>query len=311
VVVKNFKAISTSKHTRLIVYLDHPVRYSPFALRKSSKAGFRYVIDMQRTDKTDVAQGELPLKPQPPAPNALQAKHVFTIVLDPGHGGHDTGAIGPDRIYEKNVVLAIGLKLRKLLDADTGVRVLMTRSTDKFIPLAGRVHFAQRNNADLFVSIHADSAPSDASQVRGATVYALSEKSSSMVAARLVKNPNQGDWEDGVDMVDEKNDVRSILIDLAQRATLNQSALLARNMITSLQHHGIHMHRTDIRFAGFRVLKGPELPAILVETSYISNRKDEHLLNTSTYQDKLAQAIHDGIIDYLRKHGWAGASHAL
>ena len=211
------------------------------------------------------------------------------MVIDAGHGGHDAGALSSDGSRrEKDAALAIARAIRDEL-ADSGrVRVAMTREDDRFLVLGDRREIARRLKADLFISVHADSAPNV--NARGATVYTLSEVASDRVAAQLAAKENKADVLNGVDLGGENNDVSSILIDLARRETMNVSsafaALLQREMSPMVPFKG-DFHR----FAGLIVLKAPDVPSVLLETGYISNDADLRLLFSRDYQRNIALGV--------------------
>lgn len=221
------------------------------------------------------------------------------VIIDPGHGGVDPGAIGKSKSYEKNVVLSIAQNVRDIINDTPGYMAYMTRDRDIFIPLAQRVKTAQRRKGDLFVSIHADSHANR--EVRGGSVYVLSETASDKEAERLARVANEGDMVAGIDLSDEEDQVRDILIDLVQRETMNKSAIFAREMINEL-NNVVKMKSTEPRFAGFKVLKAPEVPSILVEASYMSNPDDESMLNSEKAQKRLAASVARGIFNYSRKY---------
>lgn len=232
-------------------------------------------------------------------PKPLPSGQKFTVVLDPGHGGKDPGAVGANKVYEKKVVLATAKKLKALLDATGRYNVIMTRSDDRYIRLYERVKIARRNNADLFVSIHADSVESR--KVRGASVYTLSEKASDAQTARLAARENKSDVIAGVDLSDEGQDVAAILIDLALRDTKNQSTFLANQFVDTFKAHNIKTLRTPLHSAGFAVLKAPDIPSVLVEIGFMSNKAEANMLNTSSHQARIAKALKGSIDAYFAK----------
>ncbi|MBV9842894.1 MAG: N-acetylmuramoyl-L-alanine amidase [Sphingomonadaceae bacterium] len=208
------------------------------------------------------------------------------IVLDAGHGGHDAGARGADgQRYEKDAALAIAKAVRDQLLSTGRFRVALTRDDDSFLILGERREIARRLNADLFMSIHCDSAPDPSA--RGATLYTLSEVSSDKVAARLAAKENKADVLNGVDLGGQTSEVSSILIDLTQRETMNVSANFA-NLLQRELSPMIAFRTTYHRFAGFVVLKAPDVPSVLFETGYISNPDDEKLLFSKDYQQRIA-----------------------
>ncbi len=212
------------------------------------------------------------------------------VVIDAGHGGHDPGSLSSDGRYrEKDAALAIAKAIRDELLASGRVRVALTRSDDRFLILDERREIARRLNADLFISIHADSAPG--SNARGATVYTLSETSSDRVAARLAAKENKADVINGVNLAAQSNDVSSILIDLTQRETMNTSSRFADLLQHELTDQGVDFKSTYHRFAGLVVLKAPDVPAVLLETGYMSSDDDLKLLFSKQYQHHLAVGV--------------------
>jgi len=226
----------------------------------------------------------------PPRKPASQGKRI--IALDPGHGGIDPGTIGIGNTYEKNVTLAMARDLKKTLEATGRYKVIMTRSRDVFIRLRDRVTIARNASADLFISIHADSVPNP--RTRGLSIYTLSENASDREAAKLAAKENKSDLIAGIDLSAESTDVTNILLDLAQRETLNQSALFAKEVVSELQRE-VKLLRNTHRFAGFAVLKAPDMPSVLVEAGFLSNRQDEKNLLTRKYRHKLARSILRGV----------------
>ncbi|TVV72697.1 N-acetylmuramoyl-L-alanine amidase family protein, partial [Sphingomonas solaris] len=225
------------------------------------------------------------------APRVIRARgsNRPLVVIDAGHGGHDPGAPGVDgRHREKEVTLKIARAIRDELKSSGRVRVALTRDDDRFLILGERREIARRLKADLFISIHADSAPNPAA--RGATIYTLSEVASDRVAAQLAARENRADILNGVDLGGESSEVSSILLDLAQRETMNVSAsfaaLLQREMSPNVPF------RTEFhRFAGLVVLKAPDVPSVLLETGYMSNAEDEALLLSPDYQRNIAIGV--------------------
>jgi N-acetylmuramoyl-L-alanine amidase len=220
--------------------------------------------------------------------NAQPASQKKIIVIDPGHGGIDSGTVGVDGTMEKNVVLAEGLKLRKALQ-QAGYTVFMTRETDIFIPLPERVNISRAHGADLFISLHSDSNP-DAS-VNGASVYTLSASGSDREAAALARKENQSDIIAGVDLSGENSPVAAILVALSQRDTMNRSSRFAEMAVSELSHATDILPREPHRSAGFAVLKAPDVPAVLIELGYLSNTHDDGQMTTERWRDGVATAI--------------------
>jgi N-acetylmuramoyl-L-alanine amidase len=236
----------------------------------------------------------LPLPPRRPAPR--QAAFRPLIVLDPGHGGVDPGAQSRHGIYEKHVVLALSREIRRQLLASGRYRAELTRDRDVFIRLRDRTAIARKKGADVFISIHADSIRNK--KVSGPSVYTLSEKASDKEAAELAERENKADLIAGMDLTHESADVANILIDLAQRESMNQSARFAGFLVRELGQKTEVLPRPH-RFAGFAVLKAPDLPSVLLETGFLSNSDDERRLTSKSYRRQLAAAIVAAIDRYF------------
>jgi len=209
-------------------------------------------------------------------PTAVDSRPL--IIIDPGHGGVDNGTQASGE-SEKNLVLAFGLALRDRIEKSGKYRVVMTRSDDTFIPLDDRVKIARNASAALFVSIHADALPKHEGEAEGATIYTLSDKASDAEAARLAETENKADAIGGVNLTEEPTEVADILIDLAQRETRTYSNRFAR-LLASEMKNSARMYKHPLKSAGFRVLKAPDVPSVLVELGYVSNKSDlEHLVS--------------------------------
>jgi N-acetylmuramoyl-L-alanine amidase len=215
------------------------------------------------------------------------------IVIDPGHGGIDNGTQSAGE-SEKNLVLAFGLALRDRIEKSGKYRVVMTRSDDTFIPLDDRVKFARTRSAALFVSIHADALPKHEGDAQGATIYTLSDKASDKEAERLAETENRADAIGGVNLTQEPTEVADILIDLAQRETKTFSNRFAR-LLAGEMKNSARMYKHPLKSAGFRVLKAPDVPSVLVELGYVSNKGDREHLMSESWRSKavgsMAQAI--------------------
>ena len=234
--------------------------------------------------------------PAPRKPEVRPRKPL--IVLDPGHGGVDPGAIGAGGTREKHIVLSAAREFRSMLEKTGRYRVKMTRERDVFIPLRDRVAFAREVNADLFISIHADSIRS--SRVRGLSVYTLSERASDQESAELAERENKADLIVGIDLTETTPEITNILIDLAQRETMNQSARFAAVLVKELGRE-TRLLRNTHRFAGFRVLKAPDVPSVLVELGFLSNRRDERDLRKKSYRLTLARALVRAVDRYFAR----------
>ncbi len=239
-------------------------------------------------------------EPDRPRARGAEVSRLLTIAIDPGHGGEDPGAIGPNGTMEKDVVLNIALRLREKLQAEPGVRVLMTRDSDFFVPLATRVSKARAVSADLFVSIHADAFVLP--HAKGSSVFVLSDRSASSLGARwLARRENSADLIGGVNLPAGNREVAKVLLDLSTTAQIKDSRKLAGSVLGELRGVG-NLHSAQIEQAGFAVLRAPDVPSILIETAFISNPDEERKLRDPRYQAQLADAIFIGIRNYFRRN---------
>jgi N-acetylmuramoyl-L-alanine amidase len=237
--------------------------------------------------------------PDPSARNTRlpPGKRPLVIAIDPGHGGEDPGAIGPTGLREKDVVLAISRRLARLVDAQPGLRAHLVRDGDYFVPLQMRVVKARALKADLFISVHADAWMQPTA--RGSSVYALSLSGATSVAARwLASRENEADLIGGVNLNVSDPILKQTLLDLSQTATINESLRLGRSVLGEFGRIN-RLHRKQVEQAGFAVLKAPDIPSILVETAFISNPEEERRLADENEQERIAQAILDGIRRYI------------
>lgn len=218
------------------------------------------------------------------------------IVVDPGHGGVDPGSLGRWGPHEKSLVLKISRQIKKQLESTGRYKVYMTRNRDIYLPHRQRFGLAKRVGADLFISVHADSIAN--SKVRGGTVYTLNEKASDAEAARLAAKENRSDILAGVDLGETNDEVSNILIELAQRETMNSSARFAEILVPEMRHQ-VRMHKRAHRFANLLVLKSPDVPSVLVETGYITNKADARMLNSNEGARRISRAIQRGVDKYF------------
>jgi len=247
------------------------------------------LIDIQPFGQPSMAASPAPNLPAAaPAPVATPQATKPLIVIDAGHGGQDPGALGLRKTREKEVTLAFARALKDGLLRTGRYRVAMTREGDQFIMLPERVNVARKLKADMFISLHADSNPRP--EARGLSVYTLSETASDDEAAALAERENKSDIIDGLDLNTADEDVASILIDLAQRETMNKSSILAEKLVENL-HPKVTKLPNPHRFAGFRVLKAPDIPSILIEMGFLSNADDERLLNSREYQSLVVGSV--------------------
>lgn len=291
--------------SRFVIDLNAPVvPAEPVILRPEQGYGYRIVLDMLPTTQAKFAEGAgwpadlrareaaaervaaIPPTPQSlPSPASAKPR---VIVIDAGHGGIDSGTTGVDGLLEKNLVLDEALRLKKVLQ-QRGYVVHLTRDSDVYIPLGERVKMARGYQADLFISLHADSNPDPS--IYGASVYTLSERGSDKEAAALARKENQSDVVAGVDLSGENSPVASILIDLAQRETMNRSSRFAEALVGQLAEATDTMPKDPHRAAAFVVLRAPDVPAVLVELGYLSNVRDCAQMDTGSWRNAIARAI--------------------
>jgi N-acetylmuramoyl-L-alanine amidase len=302
-------------NSRFIVDLNTPVKMdAPRILAPEGGSGFRLVLDLTPTTAAEfTAHAGWPEDLQATSGPSLAARNAAQnakplIVLDPGHGGIDPGTHGQSGLQEKDLVLSFARILRKTLEATGRYRVQLTRDSDIFIPLRGRVNIARAAHADLFVSLHADS--NDRREIRGASVYTLSEDASDREAAKLADKENMSDIIAGVNLGGDNNPVASILIDLAQRDTMNRSLRFAETVIGALPAVTSVQAQSPHRSAGFAVLKAPDVPAVLIELGYLTNTKDENDMMTEAWRGRVSRAI-SGAIDTHFKGGMALAPQRM
>lgn len=267
-----------------------------FALEpQGGKTNWRLVIDLANiTVSTPTAQkAKTNAKTVAYKPNPKRQK---IVVLDPGHGGKDPGAIGRSyRTYEKNITLSMGKELRKQLES-RGFKVYMTRSTDIFIPLRQRVRIARNYHADLFISLHADSAANRNAQ--GLSIYTLSETASDKEAAALAERENKADIIDGMDFSDNSPEISDVLISLSQNDSRNKSSKFATYVVNEMKKQ-VKTLANAHRFAGFAVLKAPDIPSVLIELGYLSNYTEERYLRDPSYRKKLGASITKAVVNYF------------
>ncbi len=221
------------------------------------------------------------------------------IVIDPGHGGVDPGALGANGVYEKQITLNVAKALKQELEASGRYRVLLTRERDTYLKLYKRVEFARQNHADLFISLHADSIGK--SNVRGASIYTLSDKASDEQTALLADRENRADLIAGMDLDTNDEQVATILVDLTMRDTMNQSKFFANKLVGHMDSGNIKMLENPHRFAGFAVLKAPDIPSVLIEMGFMSNPSEAAQLSKPEYRRSLAKTLVQGIDNYFAK----------
>jgi len=295
-------------NSRMVIDLNQPVTVSDaLVLPPSAGFGYRVVIDLFPTTRpkfdtlagwpADLKKRESDAEKLAALIAAQQSPAVKSsgrkiVVLDPGHGGIDAGTVGVNGLMEKDLALAEGLKLRKLLQA-RGYQVVMTRDNDTFIPLRQRVSIARAHRADLFIALHADSNPD--ADTTGTSIYTLNDGRSDREASALANRENQSDIIAGVDLSGDNNPVAPILIGLAQRDTRNKSSQFATNALRSIGQVTELLAHSPHRSASLAVLVAPDVPAVLIELGYLSNRGDAAQMNTDAWRSRVATAIADAV----------------
>jgi N-acetylmuramoyl-L-alanine amidase len=298
---------------RIVIELKGEVKPQVFSLKPVGEYGHRLVLDLYPAEPPDPLLALLqkhggtdPFSPpenrpvRKPAAPVPEIDRLVTVVIDPGHGGEDPGAVGHGGSLEKDVTLAIARRLKARIDATPNMRALLTRDGDYFIPLQQRVAKARRVNADLFVSVHADAFVK--TTARGSSVFVLSENGASSSAARWLANKeNAADLIGGVNLGVKDPHLARTLLDLSQTATLNDSLKLGKAVLGEIG--GINaLHKGHVEQAGFAVLKAPDIPSILVETAFISNPEEEARLTDDGYQDRMAEALLTGMRRYFAQN---------
>jgi N-acetylmuramoyl-L-alanine amidase len=299
--------------SRVVFDLVKPARIQKaFVIDSTDNAPARLVLELAATDResflrriaaeSPAARSDLP---RANGPLAKTDDPRPLVVLDPGHGGIDTGTKGPDGEEEKDIVLNFAQRLRDRLEKAGKYRTVMTRTDDTFVPLGDRVRIARDAGAALFVSIHADALPRREGDAQGASVYTLSDTATDTEAARLAEKENRADVIAGVDLKSEPDDVADILIDLAERETKSFSLQFAHKLLGEMKG-ATRLHKTPLKSAGFRVLRAPDVPSVLVELGYVSNRQDLQSLLSDAWRNRTADAIAQAIDSYFSTH-MAGA----
>ncbi len=287
-------AQKSPQQLRVVLDLHAAVAPKSWLLAPANGKGHRLVLDLSSKVKQPSA------KPVLAMPATSRGKRDAIIAIDAGHGGKDPGAVGRRGTHEKAIVLSIAKRLKKLIDKERGMRAVMIRNRDTYVPLRTRISKASRLNADLFISIHADASVNRSA--KGSSVYVLSQRGATSEAARiLAQRENAVDKIGGVSLDDKDKVLKSVLVDLSQTATIDASIDLAEDILYELGAIGNLLHKR-VEQAGFAVLKSPDIPSVLVETAFISNPQEEQRLRTHAHQQKLAVAILKGIRRYLKDH---------
>lgn len=281
---------------RLVLDLNGKARPRSFLLKPGGGSGHRLVIDL------DAGTGSGPVKTEKSV--AGNDMRDVVIAIDAGHGGKDPGARGPTGLREKDAVLALARKLAAEINAQPGMKAVLTRNSDVFLRLRTRIDKARKHRADMFVSLHADAFNDP--RAHGSSVYVLSNRGASNEAAQwLAEKENAADLVGGVSLDDKDDQVAQVLLDLSQEATIEASIKVASRVLGGLKTVG-KVHRKQVERAGFVVLKSPDIPSILVETAFISNPTEEARLRDSEYQTRMAKAIAAGVRDYFQEYAPPG-----
>ena len=283
--------------SRIVIDLARPARVDKaFVVEAANDQPARLVVDLAAVDReaflrTIAVEGRPPeRKPPPPADTKAGGDTRPVVVIDPGHGGIDNGTRAASGEMEKTIVLEFSLMLRDKIEKTGKYRVFMTRTEDAFVALGDRVQFARGHQASLFISIHADALRRREGDAQGATVYTLSERASDARAARLAAAENQADVIAGLDLAAQEKDVAGILIDLARRETKTFSQQFAQGMVTQLKSTA-RLHQHPLKSAAFVVLKAPDVPSVLVELGYVTNKADLKSLISAEWRDRTADSI--------------------
>lgn len=299
---------------RLVFVLRAPARVRG-GWTGSRTRGHRLILTLEGVSAVPAAAALARSGASAAVPTPIRVRHApvdtgrdIIVAVDPGHGGQDPGAIGPHGTEEKNVTLAIGRLLARRIDQQRGMRAVMTRDRDVFIPLRQRMVIARRAHADLFVSIHADCVGDR--QIAGASVYILSLRGASSEAARwLAQRENDADLKGGIQLDDKSSTLASVLLNLSQSATISESMTAARQVLAALDR-SLPVRKPVVQQAAFVVLKSPDIPSMLVETDYISDPREERKLRDPAHQLKIAASIFRGVRAYFREHPPAGTLFA-
>ena len=265
-----------------------------FLLEPQTGKNWRFVLDMDKTATTQKMQSQ---STTTSSQKTVAKKKI--VVLDPGHGGQDPGAISVSGKYEKDLTLKMAKETKALLEK-RGYKVVLTRDKDFYIPLRGRIKKAHEANGDLFISIHADSAKSKSA--KGLSIYTISETASDKEAAALAERENKSDILFGMDLSDYQPEVGNILIDIAKKYAMDQSSIYADEVVKQMKKE-VNLREKAHRFAGFVVLKSPNIPSVLLEMGYLSNPQEDKLMQKESYRKKLGTALANAVDNYFKKLG--------
>jgi N-acetylmuramoyl-L-alanine amidase len=288
---------------RVILELNRPMRAAEQRFLALDGGGSRLVIRLEPMDKAAFLALAKPVSDDIITGSTARAQtgkpsDLPLVFLDPGHGGIDSGASGPGGELEKTLVLQFGLALKDRLERGGKARVALSRTTDVFVPLRDRVRLARQARAQLFISLHADALPAEEGEARGATVYTLSDRATDDRSQRLADKENRADLAAGIESKDDQDEVADILFDLARRESRAFSLQFARQLIQTLPK-ATRMHRNPLRGAGFRVLRAPDIPSILLELGYLTTAEEAKVMLTEDWRRATADAAAEAIERFL------------
>lgn len=288
--VKLFKLTKENKNLKLNFKSNNQFKFKYFTLPPKDKYGYRLVVDIVFIDSKNKDQAKK---------NKIISKAKTIIAIDAGHGGKDPGAVGRKGTLEKDIVLSIAKKLYVLLKKEKNIKPILIRNRDIYMSLRSRINKARKHKADFFISIHADAARNK--KAKGSSIYVLSQHGASSEAAKWLANKeNSVDLVGGASIDDKEEDVAQVILDLSQSAAI-ETSLKASKIILSKLKNVSKLHSENVEQAGFVVLKSPDIPSILVETAFLSNRQEEKKLRTKKFQENIAKAIKEGILEIIRK----------
>ncbi len=287
---------------RVVLDLATPAKARSFSLAPTDEYGHRLVVDLEAA-RSPIALATQPgavTEPAVPATATRLQDKPIVIAVDAGHGGEDPGARGKSGLLEKDVALSVARRLARNINAQPGMRAVLTRDGDYYVGLRERVNVARKHQADLFVSVHCNAFTKRS--MRGTSVYVLSNRGASNEHARwLAHKENSADLVGGVELHGKDHELAAVLIDLSQSATMEASLDVGSRILRSMGQVNV-LQKSDVQQAGFAVLKAPDIPSVLVETAFITNAHEEKLLADESYQDQLAAKILDGVKGYFQSY---------
>jgi N-acetylmuramoyl-L-alanine amidase len=296
VVTRVRSAARGDKGLRVVLDLARAVDPRSFALSPNAEYGHRVVLDLD----VPMVMPDSPMPSRMPPPAMTLDEKPIIVAIDAGHGGEDPGARGRSGIYEKDVAMAMARRLARMVDAEPGMRAVLTRDGDYYLGLRQRVELARKHDADLFVSVHANAFRDP--KLRGSAVYVLSNRGATSEHARwLAQRENAADLVGGIELSGKDGDLASVLIDLSQSATMEASFDVGSRILKALGQVN-KLQKVDVQQAGFMVLKAPDIPSVLVETAFITNAEEERMLKDGKHQERFARSMLAGIKGYFASY---------